>query len=325
MKPARPENGSGLPAPYEDPWRRLAVDLRAVAAASRLKLRELWRRNREGELPRPGFWPASLGAIFWPLLLALLLGLISVAVVGLTRQASPAPGGPGAIAPAAGSGVQPRPSGGEGMTGSPEAALAAGAEAPRPPAPESLSPAPADPIAPEAAARAAEAPSQDAQGPAGRLTLPWRRGASAPSPESPAAGGPSVAHADDGARDDASAPEQTLAGAAPAAPDQPPAAPAPPSPDPQPLLEALIGPEPPAWVLGLEALPAENLLRLRLAAGFSALADRERRSLSEAWLARGQALGYERLELLSPSDQLLARSARVGSGMILLDPSAGRR
>ena len=64
------------PAPYQEPWGRLAGDLRAVVASSGLKLRELWRRNREGDLSVPGFWPASLASLFWPLLLALGLALV---------------------------------------------------------------------------------------------------------------------------------------------------------------------------------------------------------------------------------------------------------
>lgn len=270
MKPNRPENGSGLPAPYEDPWRRLAVDLRAVAAASWLKLRELWRRNREGDLPRPSFWPVSLAALFWPLLLALLLGLIALGAFGLTRHAPAGSGDPGALAPAGGAELPAGPAGGEGGALSAEASLGAAAEA-------------LPPVVPEV-----------------------------PTPAGPVGQAPPAA-------------EEPLAEPAPSAPDQRPATLAPPSPDPQQLLQALIGPEPPAWVLGLEALPSENLLRLRVAAGFSALADRERRSLTEAWLARAQALGYEQLELLDPADQLLARPARVGSGMILLNPSAGGR
>ena len=42
-----------------------------------LKLRELVRRNREGDLSVPGFWPQALAAFFWPVLLA--LGLVVVA------------------------------------------------------------------------------------------------------------------------------------------------------------------------------------------------------------------------------------------------------
>ena len=44
-----------------------------MAADLRLRLQELWRRNREGELSVPGFWPRDLAPSFWPLLLVLLL------------------------------------------------------------------------------------------------------------------------------------------------------------------------------------------------------------------------------------------------------------
>jgi hypothetical protein len=65
-----------LPAPYESPWLRLRRDLRSVAADLRLRLQRLLRLNREGALPRPPFWPPSLAAAFWPLLLLLLLLLL---------------------------------------------------------------------------------------------------------------------------------------------------------------------------------------------------------------------------------------------------------
>jgi hypothetical protein len=86
-------------------------------------------------------------------------------------------------------------------------------------------------------------------------------------------------------------------------------------------LAELVGADPPAWVLALEQRPAEGLLRLRLrlAGGFGALPLAERRSLVERWLERARELGYERLELVDPAGRLLARPARVGSGMILLD------
>ncbi len=67
---------SDLPAPYASPWGELGGALRAVLASLRLKLRELWRRNREGDLSVPGFWPQGLAPLFWPLLLAALLALI---------------------------------------------------------------------------------------------------------------------------------------------------------------------------------------------------------------------------------------------------------
>ena len=72
----RQEPRSPLPAPYEDPWRRLANDLVAVVAAAGLKSRELWRLNGEGSLATPAFWPSSLAPVFWPLLLALGLALL---------------------------------------------------------------------------------------------------------------------------------------------------------------------------------------------------------------------------------------------------------
>lgn len=70
-----PLRGSDLPAPYQDPWGLLRRDLRAVLASLRLKLQELWRRNREGDLSVPGIWPAGLAPLFWPLALMVLLAL----------------------------------------------------------------------------------------------------------------------------------------------------------------------------------------------------------------------------------------------------------
>lgn len=71
-----------LPAPYRNPWRNLADDLRAVVADLRLRLQELWRRNGQGTLWRPTWWPADLAPLFWPLLLVLMLVLVGVASAG---------------------------------------------------------------------------------------------------------------------------------------------------------------------------------------------------------------------------------------------------
>ncbi|HCA60846.1 MAG TPA: hypothetical protein DEO90_03160, partial [Synechococcales bacterium UBA8647] len=77
-----PEKPSLLPVPWSSPWKQLrqdlARDLPAVGSASVLRLRELWRRNREGDLSVPGFWPQALSAWFWPLLLAVALSLLSL-------------------------------------------------------------------------------------------------------------------------------------------------------------------------------------------------------------------------------------------------------
>ncbi|MFM7514365.1 MAG: hypothetical protein ACKO3F_13620, partial [Cyanobium sp.] len=80
----RPD-GEDLPAAYVNPWGLLRRDLGAVLASMRLDLWQLWRRNRQGDLPRPAFWPQSLAAGFWPLLLALLLSLLVAAAWGLGR------------------------------------------------------------------------------------------------------------------------------------------------------------------------------------------------------------------------------------------------
>jgi hypothetical protein len=88
--------GSDLPAVYVDPWRLLGRDLRAVLASLRLRLWELGRRNRGGELWRPPFWPASLAPLFWPLALALLL--IALVAGGLAiRGVSPVGEGPAGV------------------------------------------------------------------------------------------------------------------------------------------------------------------------------------------------------------------------------------
>ena len=73
----RSEPPAPYPAPYVEPWGRLAGDLRAALASTVLKLRELVRRNREGDLSVPGFWPQSLAAFFWPVLLALGLAVVA--------------------------------------------------------------------------------------------------------------------------------------------------------------------------------------------------------------------------------------------------------
>jgi hypothetical protein len=74
-----------LPAPYQDPFAALGRDLRAVAATLRLRAMELWRRNRQGDLSVPGFWPQALATLFWPALLALALAALIALPMGLAR------------------------------------------------------------------------------------------------------------------------------------------------------------------------------------------------------------------------------------------------
>lgn len=91
----QPSPSPDLPAPYQDPFAALGNDLRAVVATLRLRLQELWRRNRQGDLSVPGFWPQDLAPLFWPLLLALGLAALAALPMGLGRllpeRAQPVP------------------------------------------------------------------------------------------------------------------------------------------------------------------------------------------------------------------------------------------
>ncbi len=77
--PERLKQGRGsspnLPAPWQNPWGLLWRDLGAVLASLGLGLRELWRRNGEGSLWRPAFWPQGGAKLFWPLLVVALVVL----------------------------------------------------------------------------------------------------------------------------------------------------------------------------------------------------------------------------------------------------------
>ena len=81
--PSSPDERS-LPAPYQSPWEALREDIPAAVADLRLRLQELWRRNREGDLSTPGFWPTDLAPLFWPVVLALTVIVVALGVTQLT-------------------------------------------------------------------------------------------------------------------------------------------------------------------------------------------------------------------------------------------------
>ena len=62
-----------------------------------------------------------------------------------------------------------------------------------------------------------------------------------------------------------------------------------------------------------------NHLDLRLAESWWELQEARRQELAMEWQARCVDLGYGELRLLARDDQLIGRSARVGSGMILFN------
>ncbi len=234
----RPD-GEDLPAAYVNPWGLLRRDLGAVLASMRLELWQLWRRNRQGDLPRPAFWPQSLAAGFWPLLLALLLSLLVAAAWGLGRSAPQAPAAEVSVA------VE-RPVG-ELLAEPPsmEQPIAEQPPAEQPPAEQS------------------------------------------PVEELPAEQPPEIAEL----------------------------------PAPAPLLQAFAD-VPGGGLLGAARLrePDGDLELVLDPTGWQALPTAERQVLAEQWQLRAESLGSGRLWLLDSQGTALARSARVGSGMILLAP-----
>jgi hypothetical protein len=122
-----------------------------VAASLLLKARELWRRNGEGDLWRPPFWPVSLAALFWPALLTALVGM--VLFLGLRPGAtSPQPRLPAPLAP-----VEPASSAAPAPPAAPAGSESSGGSiasppspslSPSPPLPETATETPSDPVAP---------------------------------------------------------------------------------------------------------------------------------------------------------------------------------
>ena len=211
-----------FPAPYVSPWKEFARNLRALWADLGLRGRELWRRNREGDLSLPAFWPEGLAAWFWPAVVALVLAaLVAVGMVikGTPRQQASPPSSP--------------------------------------PVPIRELPAP-DPI-----------PMEE----------------------------PVVIHPE---------PEPT-----------------PPPLRIDPLLELFLdGSAPDNLLLAAQPDAVNNRLLLRLAESWWELPEAHRQELAQAWLDRCSEQGYGELRLLDRDDQLIGRSARVGSGMILFNTQA---
>ena len=95
FQPQSSDKQSDLPAPYNSPWKALIQDLKAVSADVRLRSQEIWRRNREGDLSVPAFWPKQWAALFWPALLGFSLVVLILGGIQLRQalqgQSPPAP------------------------------------------------------------------------------------------------------------------------------------------------------------------------------------------------------------------------------------------
>ena len=71
--------------------------------------RELWRRNRQGTLPSPAWWPADLAPLFWPVLTLLLVAVLASVLTLLVRVWPHAPNPVESAAPVAAVEDAPRP------------------------------------------------------------------------------------------------------------------------------------------------------------------------------------------------------------------------
>ena len=277
-----PAGGSNLPAPYRNPWRSLAEALSAVAADSRLRLQELWRRNGEGDLRRPGWWPRDLAPLFWPLLLAAALALLaagfSLALPRIQQLRAPVP------SPSAPS---------EARSGSPaDNGPATDRPSGQPEAPGVAQP--QRPSEPEAETTTVERPGE--RRPASEAT---RR----PQPRSESR---SALDAQPGSE------------RVPDAVSEPVLEPEPESAPLDPLVELLERPGSDGLLRAAEGQPQRGTLQLQVRPAFKRLQRAEQQRHAELWQAWAQELGYDHLELRDGLGALLARDALVGSGMIVL-------
>ena len=310
-----------LPAPYAPPWKRLGEDGVALLAWLGLKARELWRRNGDGTLPMPSFWPRRWARLFWPLVLALLV--VVVLALGRAWWAGAVRDGRGpepSTAPrnlpfaegAAGPPLE-RSTEGEG-----DVALAA---------PPSLAP-PQGSLTHSTGKSSdgsqaletgeppqrsqAQSPGEPSAGPLAEPSVEPPRGSLAQSAGDPAAGplaeataqasgGLANAPADGGAEE---AKPQTEAD----------------------RLRMLWNAEDPnAPITHFSPQPAADTLTLQLNGSFLALPPAQRQRQAERWRQRASEQGYSHLHLLCGEGGLVGRDALVGGGMILLEPASAAR
>ena len=234
-----------LPAPYVSPWKDLARNVRALRADLGLRARELWRRNREGDLSVPAFWPADLTPLFWPVLLAIVLALVVSVALKLNNLRVPAQ-------------LEGEQSGGQTQPQVITTELAS----PKPLKGASVLPTPIREI------------------PVIETPLP----------------------------DEPFAPIEMEEAQPPVALQL------------DPLLDLFLDGSAPEGVLK-EARPdpVDNRLVLCVTESWWILGDLQRSAAAKTWQERSRQLGYSELQLVNVEDRLLARSARVGDGMILFN------
>jgi hypothetical protein len=269
----------------------------AVAADSRLRLQELWRRNGEGDLRRPGWWPRDLAPLFWPLLLAAALALLaagfslalpriqqlrapapSPSAPSEPRSESPADNGP-ALNGTAGNGSDRNGPATDRPSGQPEASG----------------------VAPAVRASAPDAENTTVERPGERR--PASEATRRPQPRSESR---SALDAQPGSE------------RVPDAVSEPVLEPEPESAQLDPLVELLERPGSDGLLRAAEGQPQRGTLQLQVRPAFKRLQRAEQQRHAELWQAWAQELGYDHLELRDGLGALLARDALVGSGMIVL-------
>lgn len=278
-------SGAPLPAPYQDPFSRLGEDLRAVVASLRLRLQELWRRNWQGDLARPGFWPRDLAPLYWPLLLSCGLILMILLPWQLARLLPQRPTPPPRVSSSTADSIESNSAKSTYLEpGFPEA----GAEATS-----------------GAGSKAASRDDSEAVSSGSSSVVMLSPEATAAKAEGEASRSPEAAAAEaeaEAADADADA-AATAATAAAEAEKQ--------------LLAGFAQQDPGQLIAAAQA--DGGLLRLQMAEGYGRLSRQRRQAQAERWWQRSLELGYEQLQLRDGFGRLLARQARVGSGMILLD------
>ena len=294
--PGSESEAGQLPIPYRNPWLSLRHDLLAVSADLWLRLRLLWRRNRDGDLSLPPFWPRAIAPMFWPLLLSMLLILFgSLAwplIASFTASAPPASSSPARAFTSSSQG-SPTSSPTSSSTSSSTSSLKS----------------------------SLKSSSSDQSVPI-ELT-----------PDSPVdhgAGLPIEINTEDSPEISLDISTE-IPGSLPVTPlplqvDLLPQ-------EPQPLAEFLRRDPlfslfaeadlPEGLLVAVEPVTQLNGLQLRLASSWWELPPSRRRELASRWLKQAEEMGYDELRLLDRGDHLLARNARVGEGMILFEQEMG--
>ena len=268
FEPQSSNNQSDLPAPYNSPWKALGQDLKAVSADLRLRCQEIWRRNREGDLSVPAFWPEPWTALFWPALLGFSLAVLILGGIQLRQalqgQSRPEPPAVERVRTTAFPEARPLP-----ITNSIESAFDE----------QSLEDAPADPNTTSLSSAEQLMAAKDA---------------------------PALNDLDGEPASEETAPDLLRF---------------------DPLLDLLADEgssddsQGSALIVSAQPQPERNAVILQIDVdAWMQRSPEQRQQLAETWWTRLEDQGYADVRLVNAQQELLARPARIGGGMIVFDP-----